>query len=94
MPTWPELIPEPTPDDVERLAATGAIIAGDPDDCAKGVEVYREIGIDQLVFSPLTTQVSVDDALASFELFGKEVLPRFDTDPVHSTTRYRQSVGG
>jgi hypothetical protein len=26
------------------------------------------------------------------ELFGREVIPRFDTDPVHSTTRYRQAA--
>jgi alkanesulfonate monooxygenase SsuD/methylene tetrahydromethanopterin reductase-like flavin-dependent oxidoreductase (luciferase family) len=94
MPAWPELIPEPTPDDVERLSQTGAIIAGDPDDCARGVEIYRELGIDQLVFSPLTTQISLDDALASFELFGTEVIPRFDLDPVHSTTRYRDAAAG
>jgi alkanesulfonate monooxygenase SsuD/methylene tetrahydromethanopterin reductase-like flavin-dependent oxidoreductase (luciferase family) len=93
VPVWPELIPEPTPDDVEALAATGAIIAGDPDDCARGVEVYQSIGIDQLVFSPLTTQIDAKDALAHFELFGREVLPRFDTDPVHRTTRFRQNAG-
>lgn len=92
VPVWPELIPEPTPDEVEALAATGAIIAGDPDDCAKGVEVYQSIGIDQLVFSPLTTQISLEDSLASFELFGTQVLPRFDTDPVHRTTRFRDNA--
>ncbi|WP_208027678.1 LLM class flavin-dependent oxidoreductase [Rhabdothermincola sediminis] len=92
VPAWPELIPEPTPDEVERLAATGAIIAGDPDDCAKGVEIYRDLGIDQLVFSPLTTQMSLEDALASFELFGTEVIPRFDTDPVHRTARLRDAA--
>ena len=26
------------------------------------------------------------------ELFGKEVLPQFDKDPVHSTTRYREAA--
>ena len=93
VPVWPELIPEPTPDEVEALAATGAIIAGDPDDCARGVEVYESIGIDQLVFSPLTTQISLEDSLASFELFGKQVLPRFDTDPIHRTTRFRNAAG-
>ena len=93
VPVWPELIPEPTPDEVEALAATGAIIAGDPDDCARGVEVYESIGIDQLVFSPLTTQISLEDSLASFELFGKQVLPRFDTDPIHRTTRFRGAAG-
>ncbi|MGZ4736110.1 MAG: LLM class flavin-dependent oxidoreductase [Acidimicrobiia bacterium] len=92
VPIWPELIPEPTPEDVERLAQTGAIIAGDPDDCARGVEIYRELGVDQLVFSPLTTQIAIEDALASFELFGTEVIPRFDHDPVHSTTRYREAA--
>lgn len=92
VPVWPELIPEPTPEDVERLAATGAIIAGDPDDCARGVEIYRDLGVDQLVFSPLTTQIAIEDALASFELFGTEVIPRFDLDPVHSTTRYREAA--
>ena len=94
VPEWPELIPEPTPADVEKLAMSGAVIAGDPDDCARGIEIYQEIGIDQVVFSPLTTQVSVEDALASFELFGKEVIPKFDTDPVHRTTRFRQAAAG
>jgi hypothetical protein len=27
------------------------------------------------------------------ELFGNEVLPKFDKNPVHSTTRYRQAAG-
>jgi hypothetical protein len=26
------------------------------------------------------------------ELFGTKVIPEFDKDPVHSTTRYRQSA--
>ena len=26
------------------------------------------------------------------ELFGDKVIPEFDTDPVHSTTRYRQAA--
>ncbi len=92
VPEWPELIPEPSPADVEKLGATGAVVVGDPEDCAKGVEVYEEIGVDQVVFSPLTTQISYEDALSSFELFGKEVLPRFDTDPVHRTTRMREAA--
>jgi hypothetical protein len=28
------------------------------------------------------------------ELFGREVIPQFDKDPVHSTTRYREAAGG
>lgn len=92
IPEWPELLPEPTPEQVEQLSPTGALVIGGPDDCARSVEVYRDLGVDQLVFSPLTNQISLADALSSFELFGKEVLPRFDTDPVHRTTRMRQAA--
>jgi hypothetical protein len=28
----------------------------------------------------------------SMELFGREVIPQFDTDPEHSTTRYRRDA--
>jgi len=91
-PKWPELLPEPAPGDVEKLAATGAVVVGNPDDCAAGVRVYEELGVDQLVFSPLTTQISLEDAAASFQLFGKEVIPAFDTDPLHRTTRQRDAA--
>lgn len=93
-PQWPELLAEPAPADVERLAATGAVVAGDPGDCAAGVRIYEDMGVDQLVFSPLTTQISIQDALSSFQLFGKEVIPEFDRDPVHRTTRMRDTAGG
>ena len=29
----------------------------------------------------------------SVETFGREVIPRFDTDPVHRTTRQREAAG-
>jgi hypothetical protein len=28
----------------------------------------------------------------SIETFGQEVIPRFDTDPVHRTTRHREAA--
>ena len=36
--------------------------------------------------------LSHDDALECIEPFGKYVIPEFDKDPVHSTTRYRDSA--
>jgi hypothetical protein len=30
--------------------------------------------------------------LRSIELFGKKVIPHFDKDPVHSTTRQREAA--
>jgi hypothetical protein len=34
----------------------------------------------------------LDTIVNSMELFGKEVLPQFDKDPVHSTTKYREAA--
>ena len=31
-------------------------------------------------------------ALRSVAVFGREVIPRFDKDPVHSTTRFREAA--
>jgi alkanesulfonate monooxygenase SsuD/methylene tetrahydromethanopterin reductase-like flavin-dependent oxidoreductase (luciferase family) len=91
-PKWPDVLPEPSPKIVEKLANEGYIIVGDPDDCAKAVQRWADIGVDQLTFSPTTNILPTDQVVASLELFGKEVIPQFDKDPVHSTTRYRQGA--
>ena len=33
-----------------------------------------------------------DEVLEMLELFGSKAIPQFDTDPVHSTTRYREKA--
>jgi alkanesulfonate monooxygenase SsuD/methylene tetrahydromethanopterin reductase-like flavin-dependent oxidoreductase (luciferase family) len=91
-PKWPELLPEPKPEQIEKATAQGYSVVGDPDDCAKAIQLWADIGVDQLTFSPTTNTLPTDVVVESMELFGKEVLPRFDKDPVHSTTRYRQEA--
>ena len=56
------------------------------------MQAYADIGCDQLVISPLTTTMTYETAVKSIELFGREVLPRFDKDPVHRTTRMREAA--
>ena len=90
LPEWPERLPEPTPEIVEKLTEAGIAIIGDPDDCAKGVQRWVDCGFDQLTFSPTTNTLDTEVVVASMELFGKEVIPQFDKDPEHSTTRYRR----
>jgi len=92
LPEWPDRIPEPSPEGVEKIAADGMAIIGDPDDCAKALRRWEEIGVDQLTFSPTTNTLPTEVVRASMELFGREVIPQFDTDPVHSTTRYREAA--
>jgi alkanesulfonate monooxygenase SsuD/methylene tetrahydromethanopterin reductase-like flavin-dependent oxidoreductase (luciferase family) len=92
IPPWPQLIPEPTPEQLEERIAAGQRIVGDPDECAAAVQKYADIGCDQLVFGILASTQSQEVARRSIELFGKYVIPRFDKDPVHSTARYREAA--
>jgi hypothetical protein len=50
------------------------------------------MGFDQLTFSPTTNTLPTDVVVGSMELFGREVIPQFDGDPEHSTTRYRRAA--
>jgi hypothetical protein len=92
VPQWPALIPEPTPEQLDERIASGQRIVGDPDECARAVQKYVDIGCDQIIFGVLASSQPQEVALASVELFGKHVQPRFDTDPVHSTTRMREAA--
>ena len=92
IPEWPKLIPEPTPEQLEERIASGQRIVGTPDECAKAVQQYADIGCSQLVFGILASTQTQEVAKRTIELFGQHVIPRFDRDPVHSTTRYRQAA--
>jgi alkanesulfonate monooxygenase SsuD/methylene tetrahydromethanopterin reductase-like flavin-dependent oxidoreductase (luciferase family) len=91
-PKWPDTLPEPSPEQMEKATADGYAVVGDPDDCAKAIQRWADIGVDQVTFSPTTNILPTETVVASMELFGREVLPRFDKDPVHSTTKYREKA--
>jgi len=44
------------------------------------------------VFGLLSSTMERDVAVETIETFGKYVLPEFDTDPVHRTTRQREAA--
>jgi alkanesulfonate monooxygenase SsuD/methylene tetrahydromethanopterin reductase-like flavin-dependent oxidoreductase (luciferase family) len=92
VPDWPKLIPDPTAEQLEERIATGQRIVGTPDECATAVQKYVDVGCDQIVFGVLATTLPQADCLKTCELFGTQVIPRFDADPVHSTTRYREAA--
>jgi len=92
VPAWPALIPDPTPAQLEERIATGQRIVGDPDECARAVQKYVDVGCDQLVFGILASTLPQAVATDTCRVFGQHVIPRFDTDRVHSTTRYREAA--
>jgi len=92
VPAWPQIIPELSPEQLEERIQSGQRIVGDPDECAKAVQQYADVGCDQIIFGILASTQPQQVALDSVELFGTHVIPRFDKDPVHSTTRYRAAA--
>ena len=52
---------------------------------------YEETGVDQLVFG-MPNDMTLDEALECIELFGTRVIPEFDRDPVHRTSRFRSQA--
>jgi len=92
IPVWPDLIPEPTAAEVdERIRAGGGATYGAPDEVAGALELYEAAGIDQVVFGLLSSTMERELATEIVETFGNHVLPQFDKDPVHRTTRLRES---
>jgi hypothetical protein len=72
-------------------AEFGGVVLGDPDMALEQCKRWESTGIDQLVFG--IGPAKIEDTIRTIELLGKYVIPKIDTDPVVSTTRYRESAG-
>jgi alkanesulfonate monooxygenase SsuD/methylene tetrahydromethanopterin reductase-like flavin-dependent oxidoreductase (luciferase family) len=91
VPDWPEVLPDPSIEEVEFRIQEGYLLCGDPDEVLEQVKKYEGIGADQIVFG-LPVDMDHQAALESIRLFGKHVIPKLDTDPVHRTTRFREAA--
>jgi alkanesulfonate monooxygenase SsuD/methylene tetrahydromethanopterin reductase-like flavin-dependent oxidoreductase (luciferase family) len=91
IPEWPDVIPEPTAKEVEEGIKNQLVCIGTPDEVIPSVQAYVDAGADQLCFGQLSTTIPIETAIESVETFGKHVLPEFDKDPMHSTTRQREA---
>jgi alkanesulfonate monooxygenase SsuD/methylene tetrahydromethanopterin reductase-like flavin-dependent oxidoreductase (luciferase family) len=90
VPSWPDLIPEPTPEQIDAAIRSGDTCMGTPDDVEKAIRRYESAGADQLTFGMLSTTMPIEVCIEAIETFGKHIIPLFDKDPVHSTTRQRE----
>ena len=92
-PTWPESIPGVGDyDNLDRLIEEGWLLCGNPEEVAGQLERYQEVGCDQVVFGLPSDSMEHDEVLEMLEVFGTKVIPEFDKDEVHSTTRYRATA--
>jgi alkanesulfonate monooxygenase SsuD/methylene tetrahydromethanopterin reductase-like flavin-dependent oxidoreductase (luciferase family) len=61
--------------DANTLCDRGVIIAGAPESCIKAIQMYEEIGVDQVIMIMQTETVPHERVMRSIEMFGKYVLP-------------------
>ena len=100
MPKSPDAITWPNPPTqmqwseelLDQLIAGGYMLCGTPDEVCEQVVRYQDVGCDQVVFGMPGEGIEHDEILEMLELFGTKVIPEFDLDPVHSTTRYREAA--
>jgi alkanesulfonate monooxygenase SsuD/methylene tetrahydromethanopterin reductase-like flavin-dependent oxidoreductase (luciferase family) len=92
IPLWPDLIPEPTPADIDERINARVAMYGTPEEVAATAQAYADAGVDQVVFGLLSSTIPRDLAVETVETFGTHVLPTFDRDPVHSTVRAREAA--
>lgn len=100
MPKSPDAIVWPNPprkvewtDEMLDLAISGGyMLCGNPEEVCEQLEAYQSVGCDQVVFGVPDEGFAHDEVLEMIEVFGNEVIPEFDRDPVHSTTRYREQA--
>jgi alkanesulfonate monooxygenase SsuD/methylene tetrahydromethanopterin reductase-like flavin-dependent oxidoreductase (luciferase family) len=92
VPEWPEVLPEATRADIDAAIAMGEIAYGTPEEVEVAIGNYVDAGVDQVVFGLLSSSMERDLAVESVETFARHVLPTFDSDPVHRTTRQREAA--
>ena len=55
----------------------GRFIIGSPAECVDEIKKYQELGVEELVLRCQWPGMPNEDSLEAVELFGREVLPRF-----------------
>jgi alkanesulfonate monooxygenase SsuD/methylene tetrahydromethanopterin reductase-like flavin-dependent oxidoreductase (luciferase family) len=90
-PVWPDVLPEPTPQQVDERIRARVNAYGNPEEVSACLEQYEAAGVDQVVFGLLSSAMPRDLAVEVVETFGTHVLREFDRDPVHRTVHQREA---
>ncbi len=88
---WPDPPRTLSPDMVELAIEHGGVLCGTPDEVNEQLARYDQVGVDQLVFG-MPNNLTQDEATECLELFGDKVIPNWDRDAVHRTSKMRQTA--
>ena len=75
---------------LEEAIAAHLVMTGTPDEVSKSVKAYQDAGADQVCFGMLSTTMPIETCIEATNTFGKHIIPVFDKDKKHSTTRQRE----
>ena len=100
MPKSPDAITWPSPpaqtewaDEILDMAIQGGyMLCGTAEEVCEQVARYQDVGCDQVVFGLPGEGMEHDEIEEMLEVFGTKVILEYDTDPVHSTDRYRATA--
>jgi alkanesulfonate monooxygenase SsuD/methylene tetrahydromethanopterin reductase-like flavin-dependent oxidoreductase (luciferase family) len=53
------------------------MLAGDPDHLCEVIQLYEQMGVNQIIMAPDVGAISHDDVMTSIKMIGTAVLPRF-----------------
>ncbi len=84
--------PELTDEMLDFAIEGGYMLCGNPEEVCEQVVRYQDVGCDQVVFGVPDEGYTHDQTIEMIECFGKGVIPEFDKDPEHSTTKYRRNA--
>lgn len=77
---------------LDKAIQGGYLLCGNPEEVCEQVVAYQEVGCDQVCFGTPDEGYTHAQTLEMIEVFGKYVIPEFDKDPLHSTTRFREQA--
>ena len=64
------------------------MLCGNPEEVCEQLQAYQDVGCT-VAFGTPDEGFAHEQVLEMIEVFGQQVIPEFDTDPEHSTTKYR-----
>jgi hypothetical protein len=67
-------------------------LCGNPEEVCQQLERYEDVPTDQLVFNVPNEGFTHEETIESIEVFGNQVIPNFDLDPIHSTAKMRATA--
>jgi alkanesulfonate monooxygenase SsuD/methylene tetrahydromethanopterin reductase-like flavin-dependent oxidoreductase (luciferase family) len=90
---WPEP-PMGLPDEetLDFAIEEGFMLCGNPEEVCQQLERYEDVPTDQLVFNVPNEGFTHEETIESIEVFGNQVIPNFDLDPIHSTAKMRATA--